>query len=117
MLTVSFPQLVKQITSKDLFESASARRYLLSMEEDAINPLVDEYYAGVTEEQGVAILDIIARIGGPDAMVVLRNIFNFEEKRQSIKLAAALGLLRNRIGLSRNELEDVMLFFIGEQSR
>lgn len=83
---------------------------IIALDEDAIHPLVDEFYAGVTDAQGVAILDIVAEIGGPDAMSMLRNVFHFEDSRHKLQYAAAKGLLLNLYNLSPHERDEVHRF-------
>ncbi len=110
MSDANFSQLVKQLVDDSLMIQQVAEMILLALDEDAVDPLIDEFYAGVTDAQGVAILEIMAKIGGPDAMSTLRNVFHFEESRASLKYAAANGLLFNSDNLSQDELEEIALF-------
>jgi len=109
MADANFSQLVKQLADDNLNVQQAARMILLALDEDAVDPLIDEFYAGVTEAQGVAVLAIMAEIGGPDAMSTLRNVFHFET-RPTLKRAAASGLLHNSDNLSQDELEDVTMY-------
>lgn len=110
MADINFPQLVKQLADDNSIVHQAARMILLALDEDVVDPLIDEFYAGVTDPQGIAILEIMAEIGGPDAMATLRNVFHFEETRMTLKRAAANGLLQNSSNLSQDEVEEVALF-------
>jgi len=110
MSDINFPQLVKQLADENPLIHQAARMIILSLDEMAVDPLIDEFYAGVTDSEGVAILNIMAEIGGPDAMSTLRNVFHFEETRVALKRAAANGLLKNSGNLSQNELEEIALY-------
>lgn len=107
MAMLDYAELVRQLVHESSDTRASARRILLELDEMAVDPLLDEFYAGVTDAQGVAILEIVAEIGGPDAMSTLRNTFHFEETRLAFKNAAARGLLHNGYSLSPNERLEV----------
>lgn len=102
-----FPQLVRHLVGTGEMQPLAARVILLSLQEDAVDPLVDIYYAGVDEKTGVAILEILAEIGGPDALAVLRNVYTFDDEHPAFQRAAARGLLRNRYNLDSEELEDI----------
>ena len=81
---------------------------LFALDEEAVNLLADEFYAGVSEPLGVAILDIVGEIGGPDALSMLRNVYHFEDKHESWRKAGARGLLTNRDNLDAAEVEELM---------
>ncbi|HLU12016.1 MAG TPA: hypothetical protein VK003_20235, partial [Oceanobacillus sp.] len=66
----------------------------LRMDEDAVQPLADELYSGVDEKTGVVILELLAEIGGWEAMVVLQDIYQAGGREALVK-AAAQGLARN----------------------
>ena len=103
-------QLVKALMADDVETRHEARSSLLALDEDAVDGLVDEYYAGGNDATGVAILEVVAEIGGPDAMSTLRNVFYLETARRDLQLAAARGLLHNRYSLSPHEIEAVERF-------
>jgi hypothetical protein len=99
--------LLAQLSSDDPAQRETARMALFALDEEAVNLLADEFYAGVSEALGVAILDIVGEIGGPDALSMLRNVYHFEDKRVSWRKAAARGLLMNRDNLDTAEVEEV----------
>jgi hypothetical protein len=101
-------KLLRQMLGSDEAKSLAARIVIYSRQEDAVNPLVDVFYAGVDESTGLLILELIADIGGPDAMAVLRNIYNFEDDKPNFQRAAIRGLLRNRNNLDKEELEELL---------
>ena len=103
MSDIDFHQLVQQLGDADSDIQQSASSILLRLDEDAVAPLVDQYYAGVTEQQAIAILDIIAHIGGFEALALLRNEFHFSNSLQR-KQICAKGLLHNRDVLSADEI-------------
>lgn len=100
--------LIQQLMSVNEAKRLAARMTLLALEEDAVNPLVDEFYAGVTTTIGEAILEIISEIGGPDALAILRNVYHFEDENAVLRRAAVRGLLRNRENLDKDELDDLL---------
>ena len=106
-----FNKLVKQLISNNAIEHMAAQMIILSMEENAVNPLADVYYAGITDAEGVAILQTLARIGGYEALAVLRNVFDFEEQRPVLRNAAAWGLLHNKDKLSLEEYQEIARYF------
>lgn len=86
--------LLDEILSNDETRRQRARVMLLALDEDAVPPLVDEYYAGMTEAQGVVLLDIVAEIGGPEAMQLLEDVFH-NGQHDAWQRWAALGMARN----------------------
>lgn len=103
--------LVKQLVDDNQQIRTSAKITLLRLDEAAVDPLLDEFYAGVSARQGVAILELIAEIGGFEAMSTLRNTFHFEETRMALKHAAARGLLHNLQSLSPKEVTELEAYF------
>jgi hypothetical protein len=77
-------------------ERETARHALLRMDEDAVDLLTDEFYAGVDEATGVAILEIVSIIGGPDALRLLKFACYFGDK-EAWRQAGARGLADNGI--------------------
>jgi HEAT repeat protein len=96
--------LLDEILSGDAKRQQQARIVLLAMDEDAVPPLVDAFYAGVTEAQGVVLLDIVAEIGGPDAIQLLEDVSEHPGK-PAWERWALLGLARN----FREDILDTML--------
>lgn len=106
----NYTLLVRHLVDDDIEVRQSAYDTLITLDEDAIHPLIDEWHAGVTDAWGIAILDVVAEIGGPDAMSMLRNVFHFEESRYKLQYAAAKGLLLNLYNLSPHERDEVQRF-------
>lgn len=115
MNTVDYHELVEYLGSGDVVKYNAAKVILLALQENAVNPLGDEFYAGVTEAQGIGILQVVADIGGPDAMAMLRNVFEFERERPALRFTAAEGLMQNRHNLSPDE-ETHVAFFLANNS-
>lgn len=107
---VDYQELVQLLGSEDEMNRQAARMILLALQEAAVNPLGDQLYAGVTDAQGVGILNVVAEIGGPDAMAMLRTVFQFGDERPKLQLTAAEGLLRNQANLSPEEIAGITLF-------
>lgn len=110
MATGNYRTLVEQLVSSTLQNQMNARMTLLAEQEDAVDPLSNVYFGGVDDKQGAAILDVMAEIGGFEALAVLRNVFAFEDHRPILRYAAAKGLLHNGHNLSPDELVDVNRF-------
>jgi hypothetical protein len=104
----NFRQLVTDLTSTDDTRRESARAALLEYDEDMVDPLIGEFYSGVSQASGIAIIDLIAEIGGPDALSMLRNVYHFDDHHAAWRTAAARGLLHNRHNLDAAELDDLM---------
>jgi hypothetical protein len=106
-----YRELVQQLLSDDAEQKISAQKTLLALEEDAVTGLLDEYYAGVNEAQGLAILDILAQIGGYEALNALRSLLFFDlSTPAALRIAAAQGLLQNSDNLSPDEIQKVTAY-------
>ena len=88
-------RLIGQLTSAVLIERTAARLLFLKMDEDAIQPLADELYSGVSEAVGVAILELMGEIGGWEALTVLQDIYFAESSRPELVRAAEQALKDN----------------------
>lgn len=87
--------LLKQLVSDDAAQSDAARMALYKLDEYAVDPLADEFYSGVSMQEAAAILDVLGEIGGPDALIVLRDAYGVLETTDEIRQTAALALARN----------------------
>ena len=90
-----FHTLMKQLSSLDPAERESARANLLQMDEDVMDLLVAEFYAGMPEKLGVMLLEVIGEIGGYEALNLLGDVYYSNDTRPALKTAARLALLRN----------------------
>jgi hypothetical protein len=100
-----FHRLVNEVVYGE--RPLAARTLLFAMDEAAVEPLIAEFYAGVDDATGVAILDILGEIGGPDALATLWNVYHFEEKQVFIE-SAVRGLMRNRLNLDQAETKELL---------
>lgn len=87
-------ELLEQYISASAFQREEARRLILDYDEDAVEPLADEFYSGVHEEMGIAIITLLGEIGGPDALYVLNDIYQ-RDLRASWQTQAAIWLRFN----------------------
>lgn len=87
-------QLIQQLTGDDETQRTTARQQILALDEDAVEPLTDEFYAGVNEAAGEIILEILGEIGGWEALNVLRDTYA-NPRYPSWKAAAERGLAYN----------------------
>lgn len=99
-------RLVQLLTGSNPTQQTVARMLLISLQEDAVEPLIEQFYSGVNEANGKMILNILGEIGGPDALVTLRSVYHFDD-HAGLRRAAAEGLLRNRSNLDKDELEEL----------
>ena len=90
-----FHTLMKQLSSLDATERNAARSSLLQMDEDVMDLLVAEFYAGMPEKLGVTLLEIIGEIGGYEALNLLGDVYYSNDTRPVLKATARLALLRN----------------------
>ncbi len=86
--------LLDEILSGDEGRRQRARMMLLAMDEDAVQALVTTFHAGVSEAQGVVLLDVLTEIGGPVALQLLADVYANPPK-PAWQRWAALGLARN----------------------
>lgn len=105
-----YDSLVERFLVAEPIHRLAARMILVALQEDAIEPLADAYYAGVNDAQGVALLDLMADIGGYEALNILRDILKHEKKRRKLRIAAAEGMMRNHDNLSEKEAKAVQRF-------
>lgn len=110
----NYEALVKQLVSEKASERKVAQMILLSMQEDAIEPLADQYFAGVTDAEGNAILSMIAEIGGYEAIHLLHDVFT-HEARPRLRRAAAMGLIKHIHALPQAEREQVAQYLADER--
>jgi hypothetical protein len=57
---MSYRTLIEQLVSSNLESQIAARMAILAQQENAVEPLVSVYSGGVTDAQGLAVLDILA---------------------------------------------------------
>lgn len=105
-----YKKLFQQLTQGHPAQRMAAHFILVALQEQAVEPLVDELYAGVTDEQGEAIIKVLAEIGGPDALMTLRDVYAQAGARPALQKAAALGLLRNVDNLSPHERDELAAY-------
>lgn len=55
-------------------------------------PLVDQFYAGVNEQSGLAIIEVLCEIGGFEALALLENVYHLDAWYESWRAAAEHGL-------------------------
>ena len=105
----SVGKLIQQLTDGSAEQRLAARMILMALDEEAIEPLIAHYYAGVTEATGITLLELMAEIGGPDALATLWNVYHFEVCETWIQ-AAVRGLLHNRDNLDKDEIQELQSF-------
>lgn len=69
---------IQSLTHEDLDIRQQARAALTAGDEAIIDTLIDEFYAGVNEQTGIALLDIIGQIGGYMAINTLEYVYHFD---------------------------------------
>jgi hypothetical protein len=100
----SFRALMTQLASFNVAEREAARTDLLQMDEDVIDLLVAEFYAGMPEKVAVVLIEIIGEIGGWEALNLLGDVYYSRETRPSLKAAARSALLRNADNLDAEQV-------------
>ncbi|MEM6284430.1 MAG: HEAT repeat domain-containing protein [Chloroflexota bacterium] len=95
--------LLDEILSGDETRMQRARIMLLALDEEAVQALTDAFYAGVNEAQGVVLLDVVAEIGGYEALQLLEDVF-YNGMKDVWRRWAALGMARN----DRNDILDAL---------
>lgn len=100
----TFRELMKQLASLDPTERASARAALLQMDEDVMDLLVAEFYAGMPEKLAVSLIEVVGEIGGYEALNLLGDVYYSRDTRPALKAAARLALLRNADNLDPQQV-------------
>lgn len=113
MSSPSRRQLFDQLVSPDAAQREAARAAWLAMDEEAVDLLIAEYYSGVPEKLGVALLEILGEIGGWEALNLIGEVFYSRDTRPALKEAARLALLRNRDSLDSAELNALLQYTSG----
>ena len=70
----TFRTLMNDLASISPAQRDAARAALLQMDEDVMDLLVAEFYAGMPEKLAVALLEIIGEIGGYEALNLLGDV-------------------------------------------
>lgn len=105
-----FEKLIAQLGQGHPAQRMAAQFILIALQEQAVDPLADALYAGVTDEHGETIINVLAAIGGPDALLTLRDVYQHAGPRPALQKAAALGLLHNIDNLSPDERDHIAAF-------
>jgi hypothetical protein len=108
MYPENFRQLLSDLIHTDAIQRENAHAALLALDEEIVDPLIGEFYSGMSEQSGVAILELVAEIGGPDALSMLRNIYHFDDHHAAWRDTARRGLLHNRDSLDAIELDELL---------
>lgn len=112
MTDSSFAQHLKHLTDSDPARREAAREALLALDEDGVEWMVGEFYSGVSNALGVALIEIIGEIGGWEALTFLRQVFAEGDLPKEWQLAAARALLRNIDNLDEREVAGVRRFLM-----
>lgn len=104
----NFRQLLSDLIQDDTGRRENAHTTLRSLDEEIVDPLVGEFYSGVSERLGIAIIELVAEIGGPDALSLLRNVYHFDDHHAAWREVARQGLLLNRHNLDAAELDELL---------
>lgn len=104
----NFRQLLSDLIQDDTVWRENAHAALRSLDEEIVDPLIGEFYSGVSERLGVVIIELVTEIGGPDALSLLRNVYHFDDHHTAWRAAARRGLLHNRHNLDASELDDLL---------
>jgi hypothetical protein len=77
LLKSTLRQHLRELVASDSDVQADARLAILRYDEDAVEPLADEFYSGVDDATGSVILNLLGEIGGPDALLVLIDVYEW----------------------------------------
>lgn len=91
---IDYALLLKRITEGSPDERDSVLSAIYAADEDAVAALTDQFYAGVNEATGLAILEIVSDIGGWEARLLLEDVVHLTARypHESWRVAARLGL-------------------------
>ena len=72
-----YPDLIRKLVHGSESEQELARNTLFQLDEESVAPLIDEFYAGVNEAMGLAILSVLIEIGGYEVRALLEEQLEF----------------------------------------
>lgn len=113
IMTTKHEALIQKFLGENDIEQNVARMILFAKGEEVVEDLIDAYYAGVTVDQGQLILTLLAKIGGYEALNVLREVFMGENEYLALKRTAAEGLIINVKNLSHDERIELLAYLKG----
>ncbi len=76
-IMVDYTLLIPKLVQGSELNQEAARNTLLQLDEEAVSPLIDEFYAGVNELTGFAILSVLIEIGGYEVRALLEELIEF----------------------------------------
>jgi hypothetical protein len=87
---MDYAKLLREIVDGD----DNTRERLLQLDEAAVTPLIDQFYAGVDEATGLVIITLLNDIGGWEARNLLEDVLHLTElyKYESWRVAARAAL-------------------------
>lgn len=89
-----YAQIIRCLTSDNSSEQQAARAQVFTLDETAVAPLIDEFYAGVSEQAGLAVLDVLSEIGGFEVLALLEDVYHLGARYESWRALAADRLRR-----------------------
>jgi hypothetical protein len=97
MPKIDYHHILQHIISGDKTQRQSALKVIAEQDENAVAPLIDQFYAGVNEATGLVIIDLISTIGGFEARQLLEDVYHLDQtyKHASWRQSAQIGLKRN----------------------
>jgi hypothetical protein len=97
MADLDYAALLADITGADSIRRDAAFAMIYAEDEMAVQPLIEQFYAGVNEATGLAIIEIVSEIGGFEARTLLEDIVFLTETypHASWREAARQGMIRN----------------------
>lgn len=99
----SFRALIDQLGAADMTVRAAARDELLRQDEDIVDLLIADYYAGLPQAVAAEVIGILGEIGGWEALNLLGDVYYSRETRPILKAAARRALLRNADNLDAQQ--------------
>ncbi len=100
----SFRTLIDQLGATDVTVREAARDELLRQDEDIVDLLIADYYAGLPQAVAAEVIGILGEIGGWEALNLLGDVYYSRETRPILKAAARCALLRNADNLDAQQV-------------
>ena len=88
MTQIDYALLLNIIASSETEARQHALRRIFAQDEFALTPLLDQFYAGVNETNGLLIIHIVAEIGGYEANHFLDELVTLQQPHISWQFAA-----------------------------
>ena len=99
-MKLDYAQTLKSIVTGSDDDRIAVLKAIYAQDEQAASPLIDQFYAGVSETTGLVIIQILSDMGGYEAINFFYDVVHHERRYPSWRAAAIHALQRDGHELS-----------------